>query len=73
MADERPYSCTVSIVTVTDGKVQQEILHKEYAETEDELVWKAMKYGTKVAAAVIEADAELATEGGYTVGKAPKK
>ena len=36
----KPFSVTVSIVSESNGSVNQEILLKEYASTEEELVMK---------------------------------
>ena len=56
----KPYSVTVSIVSVSNGEINQEILLREYATTEEELVMKNFAISDAVIPALDNAMKEMA-------------
>ena len=69
----RPFKLTVSVVSETEGQVQQNIIVEEYSDTAEEHVLKNFTVGEAVVSATSQAMAELAAAGGFQPGLKPKK
>lgn len=64
----KAHSVTVSIVSESDGAVNQEVLLKEYASTPEELTMKNFTISDYVMPAVDAAMKALAEAGGFPIG-----
>ena len=60
----KPHSVTVSIVSSSDGEVNQRVILEEFASSSEELVFKNFTIADKVVAACQEACRELAGKKG---------
>ena len=63
----KAHSVTVTITSESNGKVNQEYMLKEYAESPEELVWKNFAITDAVTPAIDAAMKALAKEGGFIV------
>ena len=69
----RPFKLQVSVVSETEGQVQQNIIIEEYSDSAEEHVLKNFHVADAVTSAVSQAMAELAAAGGFQPGLKPKK
>ena len=70
MAKQKQHCVTVSIISETDGVLNQEVLCKEYAGSDAELVYKNHAIADAVVVAVNDVMKKLSSE--FLKGKQPK-
>jgi hypothetical protein len=70
MSDKKPHSVTVSIVSVSDGVTNQEVILREYAGSAEELVYKNHAMADAVVVAIN--DCMKGLSGAFLAGKQPR-